>query len=973
VKCPKCNLDNPETQRFCGDCGTKILQKKKEPDPFTVTLQTSRQDFNTGLTFAGRYQIIEELGRGGMGHVFKVLDTKIGEKIALKVIKPEIASDEKVLERFRNELKLTRKIRHRNVCQMFDFGEEKGIHFITMEYVQGENLKGLIKQVGQLSPGQALSIAEQVCHGLSEAHRHDVIHRDMKPQNIMIDKDGNARIMDFGIARLLQAGDMTDSGLIIGTPEYMSPEQVEGKNVGRQSDIYSLGVILFEMVTGRLPFKGDTPLSIALKQKAEPPPHPRKFNSLIPDSLGRAILKCLEKNPARRYQNAEELLADLKRTEKEAPATKFIPFKKGGLQKIKATTVFHLKKKSWAAIPLALVLIGAGFVLWKKLAPPATYGNFVLLDFFSRGQEKTSDDLLPYFFIRSLAASTKLSVFVADDYVVYKKETASLESPVLEPVLLISCEALHKVTGFDILVSVKHRGRTRSRKFECKGHLDLIQDKLERIQSFLSDESGGLVGRIAGDRTFSQICTGNLDALSHFIKGEGGWKKLNPDAALADYRIALELDPEFSLARLRLAEVQLFRSDRRGAEDNLRRALENSAKLIDYDLLWLRALLARLKFRPNEERQYIKQLVEAFPLSKEYLYQLGESYFLCGDPEGAIKHYAKALDLDPAYALAHNHIAYCYAWMGDHGRAVEHFTKYVAIDHTANSFDSLATGYMFAGRYGEAIETLDKGIEVDPNVDYLYENKARNFICQGRLGLALENIKKAVSVTTRDTTKTNSRFYFAWVEYLRGNLENSLRELRPVLETYAKELYADRLDESPNQCFWLAGLLACRRNDRAALKEAILQLERRIIRNQVNATKFYPVYKFYVHLKTLEAGMNGDLNGVLRNIDEGQRIKYQMGYWRSMFNLPFFFNEYAEILIRMGRGADAVPLLEKSIGYNPTCLAAHYNLAKVYMERKDLEKARQEYQKVIPLLNSVDEDCALLKEGRQLGRTLSMI
>jgi tetratricopeptide (TPR) repeat protein len=944
--------------------------QKVEPDPFTATLETSRQDFSTGLKFAGRYQIIEELGRGGMGHVFKVLDTKVGEKIALKVIKPEISSDQKVLERFRNELKLTRKIRHRNVCQMFDFGEEKGIHFITMEYVRGENLKGLIKQVGQLSPGQALSIAEQICQGLSEAHRHDVIHRDLKPQNIMIDNDGTARIMDFGIARLLQAGEMTDSGLIIGTPEYMSPEQVEGKKIGRQSDIYSLGVILFEMVTGRVPFKGDTPLSIALKQKAEPPPHPKKFNSLVPDSLGRVILKCLDKNPARRYPSTEELLVDLKRIEREAPATRFVPFRKGRFKNIKLVPAVRLKRKPLAAALLAVAVIGAGFVLWNHLARSPTYGNFVVLDFFSRGQGKTSDNLLPYVFLRSLSASTKLSVFVPDDYVVYKKETASLEVRVLPPVLLISFEALHKVTGFDILVSVKHRNLTRSRKFECKGHLDLILDKLERIHSFLSEESGGLIGRISGDRNFSQICTGDLDALTHFVKGEGEWKKLNSDAAFAEFRTALEHDHAFSLARLRLAEVQLFRSDRRGSEENLRLALENNAKLIDYDLLRLRALLARLKFRPNEERQYIEELVEAFPLSKEYLYQLGESYFQCGDAEGAIKSYARALELDPDYALAHNHIAYCYAWKGEHDRALEHFTRYVSIDRTANSFDSLATGYMFAGRYEEAIKTLDEGIGINPNLDYLYENKARNLICQGRLSQALENVKKAVLVTTRDTTKTNSRFYVALIEYLRGNLESSLKELKPVLDTYSRDLYADRLDESPNQCFWLAGLLAFRRNERVGLREAILPLEKRIVRNQVNATKFYPVYKFYVHLKALEAFLDNDLTGILRSIDEGQRIKYGMGYWRSIFNLPFFFNEYAEILVKVGRAAEAIPLLLKSTAYNPACPAAHLNLAKVYLERKELDKARQEFLKAAERLKSADEDYALLQEGRRLGRAL---
>ena len=166
-----------------------------------------------------------------MGRVYKVFDTKINEKVALKLIRPEVASDRETIERFSNELKLARKISHRNVCRMFDLGEAEGAHFITMEYVPGEDLKKLIRMSGQLGVGTAISMAKQVCEGLAEAHRLGIVHRDLKPQNIMVDEEGHARIMDFGIARSLKAKGITGAGVMIGTPEYMSPEQVEGKEV----------------------------------------------------------------------------------------------------------------------------------------------------------------------------------------------------------------------------------------------------------------------------------------------------------------------------------------------------------------------------------------------------------------------------------------------------------------------------------------------------------------------------------------------------------------------------------------------------------------------------------------------------------------------------------------------------------------------------------------------------------------------
>ncbi len=320
MNCARCGFDNPAETNYCGRCGMSLTMEQQETFAYDKdTLRYIMEGINRGTVISDRYEVIEELGGGGMGTVYKVFDKKVNEKVALKLIRPEIAFDATTIERFNNELRLARKVTHRNICRLYDMGEHGKLHYMTMEYVTGQDLKRMIRMSRELSMGTAVAIGRQICEGLVESHRLGVVHRDLKPQNIMIDNDGNVKIMDFGIARSLYAKGVTMTGVLVGTPEYMAPEQAEASDVDHRADVYALGVILYEMVTGRVPFKGETPLSIAIKHREESPVDPCEFNTQVSEDLCGVILRCLEKDKADRYQDASALLEDLSRIERGIP------------------------------------------------------------------------------------------------------------------------------------------------------------------------------------------------------------------------------------------------------------------------------------------------------------------------------------------------------------------------------------------------------------------------------------------------------------------------------------------------------------------------------------------------------------------------------------------------------------------------------------------------------------------------------
>lgn len=264
-----------------------------------------------GQMINDRYEIIKSIGEGGMANVYLAYDTILDRRVAIKVLRGDLSNDEKFVRRFQREALSASSLSHPNIVEMYDVGEDNGIYYIVMEYIEGKTLKQLIKKRGALTLSEAIDIMLQITDGISQAHDSYIIHRDLKPQNIMIKEDGTIKITDFGIAMALNSTQLTQTNSVMGSVHYLPPEQASGKGSTIRSDIYSMGILFYEILTGTLPFKGDNAVEIALKQMRDEIPSVRKKNPAIPQSVENVILKATAKNPKNRYSDAKEMHADL--------------------------------------------------------------------------------------------------------------------------------------------------------------------------------------------------------------------------------------------------------------------------------------------------------------------------------------------------------------------------------------------------------------------------------------------------------------------------------------------------------------------------------------------------------------------------------------------------------------------------------------------------------------------------------------
>src|SRR5246127_505987 len=384
MNCPHCSTVNPEFAESCSRCGTPMPIGDSE-----TMVMVDATALPPGSDFGARYRIEALLGQGGMGRVYKAYDKDLDRVVALKVVRHGVMGETDALKRFKQELVLASKISHKNILRIHDMGEVAGTKFITMAYVEGQDLYGILKENPKLPLERVLKFARALAEALAAAHAEGVIHRDLKPQNILVNKDDQIFVSDFGLAKSFEEGaqGMTKTGAFLGTPRYMSPEQVEGKPADQRSDLYSYGLMLYEMAVGDVPFTGESTLKVMYQRIQEKPKNPKLINPSLPIWFVRIIMRCLERDPDARYQSAYEILADLQGSRGSASGTHTVQIQIPEFVAQRRWTwvvggILALLLLAFAIPPVRHLILGGGSSKTgtsKSGIPPLSQGKFVAI------------------------------------------------------------------------------------------------------------------------------------------------------------------------------------------------------------------------------------------------------------------------------------------------------------------------------------------------------------------------------------------------------------------------------------------------------------------------------------------------------------------------------------------------------------------------------------------------------------------
>jgi tetratricopeptide (TPR) repeat protein/TolB-like protein len=961
-------------------------------------------------SMVSHYRIVEQIGAGGMGVVYKAIDTKLDRTAALKFMPPHLLCDPDARERFIHEAKAASALSHPNITTIYEIEEAGGQCFLAMEYVEGSSIRDALKQ-DRIAVTDILDIAIQIAEGLHAAHSKDVVHRDIKPGNVMVTKGGLVKIMDFGLAKLKGVTKLTKTGTTLGTLPYMSPEQAAGKEVDQRSDIFSFGVMLYEMIAGRLPFRGENEAAIVNSIVNDTPEPLARYKADVPQGVQHIVDKALAKNRDERYQHADDLLADLKHERRISDSLKTAGLMQPAGAGRRRTRILRLL--AIAAVVAVIAVIYFVFEPFRVEVGPeqaaVAEDNSLAVMYFENMVDPEDTDrtaqMITALLITDLSESGHIRVVSRqrlydilkmlgqEDVKVIDKSVASevarragvkwiLTGNILrtDPGLVLTAEVSDAAAG-DILASHKIDGGAGSDIFA-------VADRLgSEIQGDLSVPQA-VQARPAQHQPPGS--TRSPEAYRSYLEGWDYVYKYYFAEAAAAFRKALEHDSTFAMAYWSLARVV---TEPEKAE-LMAGAVKHSDQASEFDRAYIGALAARYEGDYVRAVEIFKDIAERYPNSAQTEISIGVTYrHQLGKPENAIPHYLKALEIDPFYKEAYNQLAYAYDDVGNLDQAIWAINEYISLaPGEPNPFDTRGDLYAYNERIDEALDSYRKASALKPG--FSTGKEGAMYLFQHQYARA-ESCFKDVAASSNKWTRSRGRLCLAVLPAYQGKFNEALRVLEDGLA-------ADRMDEAletwAGEKYRLISEIYLARGDYdSAIDAARMCME---LRKLANPDDLGFGIGYYVHA-LLEAGRIAEAEELagpvvdrtrespanatgeawlvigLLEWERGNQNGAVEGFTRALdasdepyFHLRTFL---AEVHLAAGNHGEAVGLLERALARHDFArsivpirdVKSRYWLGLAYEESGWDQKAVRQYEEFLEIWRDADPGIPEIEDARQ--------
>jgi serine/threonine protein kinase/tetratricopeptide (TPR) repeat protein len=809
--------------------------------------RVSKDTIMIGQTVS-HYEIIERLGGGGMGVVYKAKDLRLDRFVALKFLPADLTRDSDAKQRFVHEAKSASALDHTNICTIHEIDETPdGQIFIVMAFYDGETVKKKIER-GPLKLDEAVGIGIQVAQGLAKAHESGMIHRDIKPANVMVTCDGIAKIVDFGLAKLTGMSRITRTGTSVGTVGYMSPEQAQGEPADHRSDIWSLGAMLYEMVTGQRPFRGDYDNAVMYSILNAQPEPMTGLRTGVPMELERIVGKAMAKSPAERYQHIDELLVDLNRVRREAGQTVT-------QMSAPAVTASRRKKTRWKRIvvPTAMFL---GLVAAFFLLKPALFDEVLVsepkpiavVSFTNQTGDRAYDYLseaIPNLLISSLEQSRYLRVMTFErmrDLLdqMGKKDVRIIDKDLgfelcrregVQAIVVGSFVKGGETFATDVKVlDVNTKELLKSVSARGEGVQSILNSQIDELSREIARGVGLSQRKVESSATqIAQSMTPSMDAYNFFLRGREDFEKFYYASAAQFLEKAVALDTNFAVAYLYLARTRSALLEPSATVRAIQRAMALSSRAPDKDRLSIEARYATAVERnPEKRRVLVEELVGRYPREKRFHDELGQLYQGAGMVAEAQREYEKAIELDPIFASPVNGLAYMLAAQGLYDRAIETLQRYASLSPgDANPFDSMGEMYLLMGNLDESATRYREAIRVKPDFHSAYCSLGYVYALKEEYAEAIRSFEEAAAIAPSPLLRALSRIWKSIFLRMIGRVRESVVELDSV--------YRIARRAEPNGLLspwhWMRASFELERGDPAAARMDFLEFARMYARN----------------------------------------------------------------------------------------------------------------------------------------------